>query len=117
MLLMSGLLYAVHWFLYEAIAFSLPDNLKFILDYVHIILWILLPVTGWVAESLLGRYRAIVVGLVLTLAATLTLQAAFVILQFDWTAIPAFGLVVVGLVIGAFGIGNFYTITLPFALD
>ena len=116
-LLMSGLLYAVHWFLYEAIAFSLPDNLKFILDYVHIILWILLPVTGWVAESLLGRYRAIVVGLVLTLAATLTLQAAFVILQFDWTAIPAFGLVVVGLVIGAFGIGNFYTITLPFALD
>ena len=69
----------------------------------------MLPVTGWVAESWLGRYRAIVVGMVLTLATTLTLQAAFVMLQFDWTAIPAFGLVVVGLVIGTFGIENFYT--------
>ena len=117
MLLMSGLLYAVHWFLYAAIAFSLPDNLKLVLDYVHIILWILLPVTGWVAESWLGRYRAIVVGMVLSLATTLTLQAAFVMLQFDRTVIPAFGLVVVGLVIGTLGIGNFYTITLPFALD
>ena len=116
-LLMSGLLYAVHWFLYAAIAFSLPDNLKLVLDYVHIILWILLPVTGWVAESWLGRYRAIVVGMVLSLATTLTLQAAFVMLQFDRTVIPAFGLVVVGLVIGTLGIGNFYTITLPFALD
>ena len=47
--------------------------------------------------------------MVLTLATTLTLQAAFVMLQFDWTAIPAFGLVVVGLVIGTFGIENFYT--------
>ena len=116
-LLMSGLLYGAHWFLYSAIAFSLPDNLKLVLDYVHIILWILLPVTGWVAESWLGRYRAIVVGLVLSLVTILTAQASFTMLQFDWTPIPAFVLIVVGLSTGTIGAGSFYTIMLPFALD
>ena len=117
MLLMNGLLNAAHWLMYLAIAFSLPDNLKFVLEYVHVALWVLLPVTGWVAESWLGRYRAIVVGMVLSLATTLTLQAAFVMLQFDWTPIPAFVLIVVGLVIGTLGFGSFFTIMLPFALD
>ena len=117
MLLMSGLLYATHWFLYSAVAFSFSDNIKLALDYVHVALFVLLPVTGWVAESWLGRYRAIAVGLVLSLVTILTLQAAFVMLQFDWTPIPAFVLTVVGLVFGAFGIGSFYTIMLPFALD
>ena len=74
-------------------------------------------VTGWVAESWLGRYRAIVVGLVLSSVTILTLQAAFVMLQFDWTPIPAFVLLVIGLLIGTFGIGSFYTTMLPFALD
>ena len=117
MLLMSGLLYAVHQFVYAAIHHSLPDNLKLVFDYVHIALYVLLPVTGWVAESWLGRYRAIAVGLVLTLAATLTLQAAFVLLQFDWSPIPAFVVIVVGLAIGTFGFGSFYSIMIPFALD
>ena len=117
MLLMSGLLYAVHQFVYAGIYHSLPDNLKLALEYVHVALYVFLPVTGWVAESWLGRYRAIVVGLVLTLATTLTLQAAFVMLQFDWTPIPAFVVIVVGLAIGTFGFGSFYSIMLPFALD
>ena len=117
MLLMSGLLYATHWFLYSAVAFSFSDDLKLALDYVHVALFVSLPVTGWVAESWLGRYRAIAVGLVLSLITILTAQAAFVMLQFDWTPIPAFVLFVVDMVIGAFGIGSFYTIMLPFALD
>ena len=54
MLLMNGLLNAAHWLMYLAIAFSLPDNLKFVLEYIHVALWVLLPVTGWVAESWLG---------------------------------------------------------------
>ena len=117
MLLMSGLLYAVHWFVYAAIFLSLPDNLKLALNYVHVALLVLLPVTGWVAESCLGRYRAIAVGLVLSLVIVLAAPVTFVMLQIDWTPIPAFVLIVVGLVIGTFGIGSFYTITLPFALD
>ena len=114
MLLMSGLLYATHWSLY---AFSFSDNFKLALNYVHVALFVLLPVTGWVAESWLGRYRAIAVGLVLSSVSILTLQAAFVMLQFDWTAFPAFVVIVAGSVIGTLGFGSFYSIMLPFALD
>ena len=40
-----------------------------------------------------------------------------VMLQFDMTHIPVFVLLVIGLLIGTFGIGSFYTTMLPFALD
>ena len=65
-LLMSGLLYAVHRFVYSAISHILPHNLKLALEYVEMALFVFLPVTGWLAESWLGRYRAIVVGLALS---------------------------------------------------
>ena len=56
-------------------------------------------------------------GLVLSSVAILTVQAAFVMLQFDWTPIPAFAFIIVGLLISTLGSGSIYTITLPFALD
>ena len=120
MLVMSGLLYAVHWFLYASIALIVPDEFKRPMDYAHIVAWVLLPVTGWVAESWLGRYRAIVVGLVLSAVTVLSAQAAFVMLQFNWTPNPiiiVIPLLSTGLLIGTFGIGSFYTNMLPFALD
>ena len=117
MLLMSGLLYAVHWFLYAAIALSLPKKFERALEYAHVASWILLPVTGWIAESWLGRYRAIVVGLVLSLVTILTTQAVFVMLQFDWTPIPVFALIAGGMIVSTLGIGSIYTTMLPFALD
>ena len=117
MLLMSSLMCSVHWLVFPASAANLPGNLKIALDYVHVTLWVLLPVTGWVAESWLGRYRAIAVGLILSSLTVLTLQVDFVMLQFDWTPIPIFGLFVMGLLIGTPGIGILYTIVLPFALD
>ena len=52
-------------------------------------------VTGWVAESWLGRYRAIVVGLVLSIVTIVTLKVGFVMLQFNWTPIPALALLVI----------------------
>ena len=117
MLLMSGLLYAVQRLEFAAIFVSLPDNLNIAVRDILIALYVLLPVTGWVAESWLGRYRAIFVGLVLSSITVLTLQTAFVMLQFDWTPIPVFTLLVIIMPIGIFGFGSFYTVMLPFALD
>ena len=51
-LLMSGLVYAVHWLVYSSIALSLPENFRFLLDCAHPAFYVLLPVTGWVAESM-----------------------------------------------------------------
>ena len=113
-LVMSGLLYAAHWFLYAAIGLSVPEKFGRALEYTHVVSWILLPVTSWVAESWLGRYRAIVVGLVLSAVTILTTQIAFVMLQFDWTPIPVFALIAVGMIVSTLGIGS---IMLPFALD
>ena len=56
-------------------------------------------------------------GLVLSSVTILILQAAFVMLQFDWTLIPAFVVIVAGSVIGTLGFGSFYSIMLPFVLD
>ena len=118
MFLMSGLLYAVHWFLLSTLSLTISDHtFKLVLDNVHVALWILLPVTGWVAESWLGRYRAIVVGLILSSITILTAQVTFVMWQFDFFQIPALVLIIVGFSIGTIGVGSFYTIMLPFALD
>ena len=107
-LALSALLYAVHWFVYHWQ--YLLDHLRVWLDCAHYVLRALLLVTGWVAESWLGRYRAIFVGLLL-------LTIVFVLLNIDMDQIPAFVLAIRSLVFGTCGIGGFYTIMLPFTLD
>ena len=80
-LVMSCLLYAAHWLVYSSIESRVTDTYKIVLDFAHYILWVLLPVTGWVAESWLGRYRAIVIGLIMCTLALLLLQVALMTLQ------------------------------------
>ena len=102
-LVMSGLLYVTSGFLFFGIVANQTERLKVAFDYIVDFLFVLLPVTGWVAESWLGRYRAIVVGLVLSLVTFSNAQVAFVMLQFDWGVIPAFVHSIVGMVIGTYG--------------
>ena len=113
----STLLQAVHRFVYDSIKLSLPDYLRVGFDCAHYALWVLLPVTGWVGESWLGRYRAIVVGLIICTITLLLFQVAFIMLNIEWTPIPAFVLAIGSLAFGTCGIGGFYTNMLPFTLD
>ena len=113
----NTLLYAAYEFVYNSIRLSLPDYLRVGFHCAHYALWVLLPVTGWVAESWLGRYRAIVVGLIICIITLFLLQVAFIMLNLDWTPIPAFVLAIGSLAFGTCGIGGFYTSMLPFTLD
>ena len=70
-LVMISLWSGALWFVYWSIE---AGTYKTILDCTHYVLWVLLPVTGWVAESWLGRYRAIVIGLIMS---TLTASSCF----------------------------------------
>ena len=81
------------------------------------VLCVLLPVVGWVGDSLLGRYRAIIAGFFLLAVAFLTFLSAFVMLQFNWTQIPAIIILCVSQLMNLFGLGSIYINMLPFMID
>ena len=81
-------------------------------------LWVLLPVAGWMGDSFLGRYRAIVFGVFITMLSLLILLCATVTLQFIWTPIPAIATVLyLYILVIVCSMGNVYTNTLPFIID
>ena len=116
-LVMSGLLYAVHWFVYYAIELSFNDTQNYTGLYIHYAFFVLLPLTGWAADSWLGRYRSILVGLILSAVTTVLFQITFVMLQLEWTPVQGVILSTVGMSLGLLGFGSFYTNMLPFTLD
>ena len=103
--------------MYYSIKLSLPKYLRFGFDCAHYALWVLLPVTGWVAESWLGRYKVILAGLLVCPITVLLAQVAIIMLNFSWTPIPSFVLAIGSLMFGTCAFGGFYTNMLPFTLD
>ena len=87
------------------------------LYYIWSALWVLLPVAGWMGDSYLGRYRAITAGVILTMLSFLILLGAFVMLQFNWTPIPAIVLVCVYMLVSTCSMGCFVINMLPFIID
>ena len=77
----------------------------------------LLPVAGWVGDYLLGRYRAIIVGFLLLTVALVCFGGAFIMMQFDWTPIPAVIILCVSQLISVLGTGNVQINILPFIID
>ena len=73
---------------FELLRASLSSELKGWLLHFNV-LFVLLPVVGWVGDSMLGRYRAITAGFFLLTVAFLTFLSIFIMLQFNWTQIPA----------------------------
>ena len=62
---------AGQWFVYAGLHIALLSELKFVFKSVYFALWLLLPVTGWVTDAWLGRYRAITVRFFLSMVTIL----------------------------------------------
>ena len=86
------------------------------LSYAYVPVLVLLPVAGWIGDSLLGRYRAITVAIFLSAVTNLAIIISFVMLQFDWT-IPAFVIMCISLPAAAISGGTFFVSSLPFIID
>ena len=69
------------------------------------------------AESWLGRYRATVVGLILSAVTVVLLQITCVILQLVWTPVPGLILSIVVLALVMLSFGSLHTNMLLFTLD
>ena len=90
------------------------SSLELTLEIVYYVLWIFLPVLGWIAESWIGRYKAIVVGLLMSSVTVIVTLFAFIMLTFGWTPVPVIFLLCLAIIVS---FGGFYTIMLPFTLD
>ena len=117
LLVMSGLLYSATICMTVAVKILFTQDVGFAFDFILYAGSLLLPVTGWVAETWIGRYRAIIVGMIMSMVTIPMLQVSFVLLQFNMTPIPAFVLAVIAMVLYGISSGSVYTNMLPFTLD
>ena len=96
---------------------SIPNELKNWIIRSLLGLWVLLPVAGWVGDYLLGRYQAIIIGFLLLPVALVSFGGAIIMMQFDWTPIPAVIMLCVPLLTSTVGAGNLQINILPFIID
>ena len=116
----KGILLLLVWSLLLSVAatFTVSVSQQLLKQQYIYVLWILLllPVAGWIGDSLLGRYRAILAGVFVPMLSFLILLCATVMLQFNWTPIPAIALCL-NLTVTACSMGSLYTNMLPFIID
>ena len=77
----------------------------------------LMPVAGWLGDTWIGRYRVIIAGSLLSKVALWTVLIAFVVLQFNWTPIPALVVLCIAIPVSIVGTGSIMISMLPFAVD
>ena len=67
----------------------IPHEVRFGLKVICNSLILLMPVLGWLGDAWIGRYRIIMCGSLLSMVALWIVLIAFIVLQFNWTPIPA----------------------------
>ena len=88
-----------------------------ILGLCGLSLIVLMPVAGWLGDTWIGRYRVIISGSLLSTVALWTILIAFIVLQFNWTPIPALVVLCIAIPVSMVGTGSIMISMLPFAID
>ena len=95
----------------------IPNEVQFGLLAVSISMIIVLPVAGWLGDTWIGRYRVIISGSLLSIVAHWTILIAFIVLQFNWTPIPALVVLCIAMPVSIIGTGSIMITMLPFIID
>ena len=78
---------------------------------------LLMPVVGWLGDSWIGRYRVIISGSLLSIVAHWIILIAFIVLQFNWTPIPALVVLCIAMPVSIIGTGSIMITMVPFTID
>ena len=111
--------YTVFFFTFAAIQLlpSIPNDVQFELLIASGSLLLLMPVAGWLGDTWIGRYRVIISGSLLSILALWIVLITFVMLQFNWTPIPALVVLCIAMPVSVIGTGSIVTTMPPFIID
>ena len=117
-LVWSVLSYAAFYNTFKMISLlPIPDEYEYSLLIVCGVSLLLMPVAGWLGDTWIGRYRVIISGSLLSIVAHWTILIAFVMLQFNWTPIPALVVLCIAMPVSFIGTGSIMIAMLPFTID
>ena len=95
----------------------IPNEVQFGLKIVCGCLSLLMPVAGWLGDTWIGRYRVIISGSLLSIVALWIVLIAFIVLQLNWTPIPALVVLCIAMPVSIIGTGSIMITMLPFMID
>ena len=95
----------------------IQNEVQFGLKIVCGSLSLLMPVAGWLGDTWIGRYRVIISGSLLSIVALWIALIAFVVLQFNWTPIPALVMLCIAMPVSIIGTASIMITMLPFKID